>query len=406
MARSSVKKSFIPWQWAIGGGDGRQDDEVKLPPVEAFTYKGFLADLQANTSIRADLDRIAEICAISKYSLSDQYDAHVTPHGSGAAFVGGAAQQPAGRLKGRKKGSSSPGGPTLQAVPSDDDENSTRGHRRRRGGVGGGRRRSAAYGTLETIMSSSRSSEEDKSKKKSAAEIAEEVRGRATQKAENTAMTAADSKPRSKSRVSAERASKEDLASDSAAAPPPPSSRRHGRQVPSRQKPTSFAHAMIDSNRHHLARSDKPKTGAALVESPFPATSPTVALLSDPAVAQTSNNLVAIHTSSNAANSHSRLAEDAIQDQHAASSSAKVVDGHLSPPPSLHEAESAGFLSGLSSWIPWVAVDEAHNGQPASHSHQAVGRPGPSNAEGRLRQLLKAVDGGKPNKGKEIERQN
>jgi hypothetical protein len=37
-------------------------------------------------------------------------------------------------------------------------------------------------GTLETIMSSSRSSDEEKTKKKSAAEIAEEIRGRAARK--------------------------------------------------------------------------------------------------------------------------------------------------------------------------------------------------------------------------------
>ncbi|EFX02663.1 hypothetical protein CMQ_2592 [Grosmannia clavigera kw1407] len=403
-------------RWVTGGGEGLQDDEVKLPPVEAFTYKGFLADLQAKTSIRADLDRIAEICAKSKYSLSDQYDAHVAPHGSGAAFISGGSQQPPGRPKGRKKSSSSPGGPTLQAVPSDDDENSARGYRRRRGGVGGGRRRSAAYGTLETIMSSSRSSEEDKSKKKSASEIAEEVRGRAAQKAENTAIAITVEKPKSKSpssskeriklRLPTKTASKEDLIGDKATGPPLPSSRRHGKQVQCRPKSTSFAHAMIGSNRQHSSRSDKPKKGATFVESPFPATSPTVALLSDPAVAQTSKNFLEIHLTPNAASSHDRTTEGSVQTQQAASSSTRTdrTDSAVTEHP-LSDADSAGFLSGLSSWIPWVAVDETQNGQPANHSHQVAVRPGPSHAEGSLRELLKSVDGKKPNKGKEVERQ-
>ncbi|KAK0626610.1 hypothetical protein B0T14DRAFT_534742 [Immersiella caudata] len=163
----------LPWQWQTGRSDY---DEAKLPPLEAFSFKSFLADMQARggeDDIGADLDRIAEICARSRYSLSNQYEVHLAPHGSGLSFAGSTA--PGHRRKGHN-----PGGPTLQAFNSDDDDgtaNRSRGKRR-----SGGRRKSVAYGTLETIMSSSRSSEEDKTKKKPAAEIADEVRGRAARK--------------------------------------------------------------------------------------------------------------------------------------------------------------------------------------------------------------------------------
>jgi hypothetical protein len=134
--------------------------ELKLPPVEAFSFKGIMDEIRHG--VTEDLERIAEICARSKYSLSNQYEVHMPPHGRGEAILVGSV--------------TNGGGPTLQAIGSDDEHSR---HIRR----GAARRtKSAAYGTLETIMSSSRSSEEDKSKKKSAAVLAEEVRGRAAKK--------------------------------------------------------------------------------------------------------------------------------------------------------------------------------------------------------------------------------
>ena len=138
--------------------------ELKLPPVEAFTFKGIMDEIRHG--VADDLERIAEICARSRYSLSNQYEVHMPPHGEGEAIMGGAVANGSG--------------PTLQAISSDDEQ--TRQVRR----SGARRTRSAAYGTLETIMSSSRSSEEDKSKKKAAAVLAEEVRGRAARKQLNT----------------------------------------------------------------------------------------------------------------------------------------------------------------------------------------------------------------------------
>ncbi|RBQ98882.1 hypothetical protein VDGD_01378 [Verticillium dahliae] len=164
MARAKSKK-----------GLGSRDATTKLPPIEAYSFKQMMANMEAeeDTSINADLDRIAEICARSRYSLSNQYEVHVTPHGSGAAFMASVSSR-------RQQHTN---GPTLQAVTSDDERQASRLHKRRGGGA---RRRSMAMGTLETIMSSSGSSEDGKSKKKSASEITREVRGRAERKVEIT----------------------------------------------------------------------------------------------------------------------------------------------------------------------------------------------------------------------------
>ncbi|KAK8066761.1 hypothetical protein PG997_013508 [Apiospora hydei] len=114
-----------------GTKKGQSRNDVKLPPLEAFSFKNIMADIQQD--IGADLDRIAEICARSKYSLSNQYEVHVVPHGSGTGFLSSASA-------------------------------------------------SSARAQAPTIMSSSRSSEEDKSKKKSAQELTDDVRGRASGK--------------------------------------------------------------------------------------------------------------------------------------------------------------------------------------------------------------------------------
>ncbi|KAI5923850.1 hypothetical protein F4810DRAFT_667796 [Camillea tinctor] len=137
-------------------------NEAMLPPLEAFTFKNIMVDMQED--IVTHLDRIAEICARSRYSLSNQYEVHVVPHGSGAGFVASLASS----------GLPVPGGPTLQAISSDEEHTNTR-QTKRRSVV---RPKSVAYGTLETIISSSRSSDEDKGKSQSAEEIAADVRGR------------------------------------------------------------------------------------------------------------------------------------------------------------------------------------------------------------------------------------
>ncbi|KAK1776864.1 LOW QUALITY PROTEIN: hypothetical protein QBC45DRAFT_452837 [Copromyces sp. CBS 386.78] len=180
----------------------RNGKPKKLPPMDAFSFKSFMAemDAQGGNNIGADLDRIAEICARSRYSLSNQYEVHMAPHGSGASLVsptGGPPAPSSGAVSRRRdsgsytSGQSTRAGPTLQAILPDEEESGAR--RRRRGlGTGGRRTKSIAYGTLETIMSSSRSSEEDKSSKKSAAEIAGEVRGRIEKRHSNLGFFAPD----------------------------------------------------------------------------------------------------------------------------------------------------------------------------------------------------------------------
>ncbi|KAJ2972115.1 hypothetical protein NUW58_g9251 [Xylaria curta] len=139
--------------------------------------------------IGADLDRIADICARSRYSLSNQYEIHVAPHGSGTSFAQEDLASTSANLSGHDNG-----GPTLQAI-SIDDEHTGASHIRR----AAVRQRSAAYGTLETIISSSRSSDDDKSKRKSASEIAAQVRGRVPHPSPEGGRSAHTTKPQASS---------------------------------------------------------------------------------------------------------------------------------------------------------------------------------------------------------------
>lgn len=156
---------------------GFSKGKVELPPLEAFTFKGIMDSIQS--SVAEDLERIAEICARSRYSLSNQYEVHMPPHGVGEGYLVPVVSAPVGPIL--------PGstlqGPTLQATESDDEGIRTAAPRRRQRRV-----RSMAQGTLETIYSSSKSSEEEKAKKGSASVLAEKVRGRVAKKTAAEAM--------------------------------------------------------------------------------------------------------------------------------------------------------------------------------------------------------------------------
>jgi hypothetical protein len=302
----------------------RTTEDAKLPPLEAFSFKSIMADIQQD--IGADLDRIAEICARSKYSLSNQYEVHVAPHGSGASFVTSAAS------------SSRHQGPTLQAVSSDDEHNSTR-HRKRRSGI---RKRSAAYGTLETIMSSSRSSEEDKSKKKSAQELTDEVRGRASR------------------HYNADSGSS--LSSTGA-------SGDQQKQVV-RKKSASFATALMDTTRHQgHGESTSPRgSGPALV--------------SEPAKPKTSKSHLEIRTT------HEEPPMNNYTHEPPGEPSQPTISGSLASAAISSPDEprsSSNLLSGFSHWIPWrggnTLVEVASSNQKNSRAK--------SYAEGSLRELLK-----------------
>lgn len=330
--------------------NGRTEDEARLPPMEAFTFKSFMANMEAQAQgqgggtgadINADLDRIAEICARSRYSLSNQYEVHYTPHGSGSSFLPGSTH------------ASDASGPTLQAVTSDDERSiATSSNRRRRLGA---RRNSRAMGTLETIMSSSRSSDEEKSsRKKPAAEIADEIRGRAATKAPG------NSSPRTSSRGTTERQRSQKEQSPSR--PPPP-------------KRSASSLALIDVARQvtYTADSTAPRTSAT-------------ALVSEPAQPQASNSQLEIRTTTGQLSEH-----------HPSSSHLKgspdmpnnlglsVAKGAISP--ISVDTTNNGIFSILNGWIPWKSSD--------TPSTQPQGR-----AEGSLRQLLRMTEF----KGKGLER--
>ncbi|KAK3327861.1 hypothetical protein B0T19DRAFT_175785 [Cercophora scortea] len=402
----------LPWQWQAAPSR-QESDEAKLPPLEAFSFKSFLADMEAQggeNDIGADLDRIAEICARSRYSLSNQYEVHVTPHGSGVSFVaGGGSTTSSGQRRRGHNHSHSGGGPTLQAINSDDDEGAARSGRKRRGA--GGRRRSAAYGTLETIMSSSRSSEEDKSKKKSAAELKEEVRGRAAQKAwdnstgsgsASTANGQAGSQGGTTPQESVENNSQQDRPKTKSLA---------------RKKSAAFATAVMDSSRSTDAPSLRSSASA---------------LLSEPALPQTSNSHLGVRSGpdsrtgrdGNDSVSNSRRASRTASSFGGASNiqkeaqSANELSGQRQQNAPSGEHGSGGVHLGWGAWIPWRGGGQATAATPSrgeagrrrrpssNQSRDRSSRPPPnretpSHAEGSLRQLLRAVDG-KDDKGKAV----
>ncbi|KAI0423404.1 hypothetical protein F5Y09DRAFT_327460 [Xylaria sp. FL1042] len=305
-------------------------DDAKLPPLEAFSFKSIMAEMEQD--IGADLDRIADICARSRYSLSNQYEVHVAPHGSGASFA--QAGKPEASIDSPSQDS---GGPTLQAISIDDDHGVA--NQGKRVLV---RRRSAAYGTLETIISSSRSSDEDRSKRKSAAEIAAEVRGRI---------------PRSSPGGSGSTHSE-----------------LHGEQTKRSPKarPT-LAGAILNHSRAQNYQRPGPQP---------PRTSSTN-LVSKPAIPETSHNYLVNTTI---------LCEDgdagpSIKEQILASLSRSVAAAAIAIPE--EPKDQAGLLGGFRFSIPWKGTSTTG----VSSTEQKPGRT-KSYAEGTLRQLLKIAESG------------
>ncbi|PHH63769.1 hypothetical protein CDD81_5534 [Ophiocordyceps australis] len=144
---------------------GCTEQDAQLPPLEAFSFKSFMNNLdqdKGGVDINADLDRIAEICARSRYSLSNQYEVHDASHGSRLASLTPHADLP---------------GPTLQTMSLDEDTNGKKQKKRKHGHK---RKGSRAVSTLETIMSSSRSSDEERPRAKPGSNGIDSTRGRAS----------------------------------------------------------------------------------------------------------------------------------------------------------------------------------------------------------------------------------
>ncbi|RSL69483.1 hypothetical protein CEP54_002354 [Fusarium duplospermum] len=300
MARNRTKKRL------------NEPEEAKLPPVEAFRFKSFMANIDdqtGGTDINADLDRIAEICAKSRYSLSNQYEVHYAPHGSGSSFIPGVAQ------------TQEPQGPTLQAVSSDDERNLRRS-RRRPMGI---RRNSRAMGTLETIMSSSRSSDEDKSKKKSAAEIAEEVRGRAAKKGSRHESSTSSSENGAEENVAQE----EDATTQSAT-----------------RRRRSGSLALIDGTRLSMHLNElNSATG----------------LVGEPSLPQTSSSQLEIRTAPEAAHKERIPAPPKTRPVAVERLDQPLARGSISPVDASHARHS--FISTLSGWMTWRAPESTPHAQ-------------------------------------------
>ena len=307
------------------------DAQAKLPPLEAFTFKSFIANMEAQSSptsdINADLDRIAEICARSRYSLSNQYEVHYAPHGSGSSFLGGSNQ------------ANEPQGPTLQAVSSD-DERSLKRQRRRRNGP---RRSSRAMGTLETIMSSSRSSDEERSKKKSAAELADEVRGRATRK------SADDSSTTSSSPIAAD-------------------DQRPSNDTP---KPTTPSRSKAS-----LALIDGQALGSGPSNSNTTPHSSVTGLVSELALPQASTSQLELRTAPEPPLKQTTVYTTPKRAATSENLAVTVAKGSISP--TGHKSQSSGLLSAIGGWLPWLSSGDG--------ARRSSGR-----AEGSLRQLLRTT---------------
>ena len=425
--KSSKLALPLPWQWRSSDSDNNRRKPKKLPPVEAFSFKSFMADMQAqggDSDIGADLDRIAEICARSRYSLSNQYEVHMAPHGSGASFISGGGVGVNSGPSNKRKGQGH--GPTLQAINPDDEESvaGRSSHRggssRRKGGGGGGgnaaRRRSVAYGTLETIMSSSRSSEEEKTKKKSAAEIAEEVRGRAAARRQWGASGSGENGSRS----NGETTTTTDTTADTTATRDGEGSRTSGNGGKlARKKSSSFATAVImDSSRSSAsggggssnknARSHQRHHQRASSEGGGGGVTPS-ALVSDPALPQTSESMLGVRTTAGPFNAETSYhAEDQLS---GGAARHQTPNHHHYPRGSSGSLLATGSSSNSSwnSWIPWRATaasstvsrggrGEAGTHDPHHHHNRgttttATSRQGGSRAEGSLRQALRSLEG-------------
>lgn len=311
--------------------------EMKMPPVEAFTFKGIMEEIKHG--VAEDLERIAEICARSRYSLSNQYEVHMPPHGRG---------EPIPPLLGLGMGPpNNIGGPTLQAISSDDEQIRPVG----RGSRGGRRTKSVAYGTLETIMSSSRSSDEDKTKKKPAAVLAEEVRGRQVKKER-------------------EKKAGEDAAEQGTTQAGPVTG-SHSRHV--RSKSASFAAMVIDN-----AQSVKQDSISQLM-------SP-ISLISEPARPQTSTTTdmdnISLLQADQSPTMHSFMSRQPTLIRNESMASTLKPESDRKP----------SLLGGLGSWLPW-AMNSPSNNQTQGRMRSA------SHAEGSLRELLKATDVDRKGKG-------
>jgi hypothetical protein len=136
------------------GLSGRSE---RLPAVDDFSFSAILRAV--DPEIRDAIDAIAEICARSRMSLADEYDAHLPPQGeitsTGSGWAAGmGALVNRGRISRVGQGWQA-GENTLTAVP-EASSSSERLAGEGRGSVTGGgskKRSQSAYGSLKSVIS-------------------------------------------------------------------------------------------------------------------------------------------------------------------------------------------------------------------------------------------------------------
>lgn len=127
----------------------------RLPSVEDFSFSAILRAV--DPEIRDAIDAIAEICARSRMSLADEYDAHLPPQGeitgTGPGWAAGmGALVGRGRISRVGQGWSAAEN-TLTAVP-EASSSSERLAGESRSRTGGSKKRSqSAYGSLKSVIS-------------------------------------------------------------------------------------------------------------------------------------------------------------------------------------------------------------------------------------------------------------
>lgn len=130
---------------------GRTD---RLPSIEDFSFSAILRAV--DPEIREAIDAIAEICARSRLSLADEYDAHLPPQGeitdTGPGWVAGVgALVGRGRISRIGQGWTGAGN-TLTAVP-EASSSSERLAGETRGAPGSKKSSQSAYGSLKSVIS-------------------------------------------------------------------------------------------------------------------------------------------------------------------------------------------------------------------------------------------------------------
>jgi hypothetical protein len=125
----------------------------QLPAADDFSFSAILRAV--DPEIRDAIDAIAEICARSRMSLSDEYDAHLPPQGE---ITGAGPGWPTSTLAGRGRLTRINQGWTaenpLMAVPEANSSSELLAQESKAGVPSSKRRSQSAYGSLKSVISS------------------------------------------------------------------------------------------------------------------------------------------------------------------------------------------------------------------------------------------------------------